>query len=92
MNKVTIKNLYPLPWVNDLIDHFQGTRYFSKVDLCTSYHQIHISDDVPKTTFRTCYGHYELLVMPFGLTNYKEKVKSSAKITQIRITFCLLPL
>ena len=70
LNKVTIKNSYPLPRAADIIDRLQGARYFTKLDLCTGYHQICISeDDVPKTAFRTRYGHYEFLFMPFGLTN-----------------------
>ena len=70
LNKVTINNSYPLRQTNDLIDCLQGARYFPKLDLCMGYHQSHISNkDVPKTEFRTCYGHYEFLVIPFGLTN-----------------------
>ncbi|GJU29974.1 putative reverse transcriptase domain-containing protein [Tanacetum coccineum] len=69
MEKLTVKNRYPLPRIDDLFDQLQGSSVYSKIDLRSSYHQLKVrEEDIPKTAFRTCYGHYEFQVMPFGLT------------------------
>ncbi|GJX91119.1 putative reverse transcriptase domain-containing protein [Tanacetum coccineum] len=70
LNKLTVKNRYPLPIIDDLFDQLQGSSVYSNIDLRSGYHQLRFHDeDIQKTAFRTRYGHHEFQVMPFGLTN-----------------------
>ena len=70
LNRVTIKNRYPLPRIDDLFDQMRGARVYYKIDLRTGYHQLRVREtEIPKTAFRTRYGHFEFTVMPFRLTN-----------------------
>ncbi|GJQ92310.1 putative reverse transcriptase domain-containing protein [Tanacetum coccineum] len=70
LNKLTMKKQYPLPRIDNLFDQLQGSRVYSKIDLRSGYHQLSVrEEDIPKTTFKTRYSHYEFQVMLFGLTN-----------------------
>lgn len=70
LNRVTIRNQYPLPHTNNIFDQMKGATIFSKIDLQTEYHQLRVNEeDISKTTFQTCFGHYDFVVVPFGLSN-----------------------
>ncbi|GJZ08045.1 putative reverse transcriptase domain-containing protein [Tanacetum coccineum] len=96
LNKLTVKNRYPLPRIDDLFDQLQGSSVYSKIDLRSGYHQLRVrEEDIPKTAFRTRYGHYEFQVYSFGLAGYYRRfiegfskiAKPMTKLTQKKVKF-----
>ncbi|GJX85447.1 putative reverse transcriptase domain-containing protein, partial [Tanacetum coccineum] len=89
LNKLTVKNRYPLPRIDDLFDQLQGLSVYSKINLRSGYHQLRVcEEDIPKTTFRTRYGHYEFQVMPFCLTNAPAGDKGEGAFQLLKQKLC----
>ncbi|GKA81936.1 putative reverse transcriptase domain-containing protein [Tanacetum coccineum] len=89
LNNPTVKNRYPLPRIENLFDQLQGSNVYSKIDLRSGYHQLRVREgDIPKTTFRTRYGHYEFQLMPFGLTNAPAGDKQEAAFQTLKNKLC----
>nr|GEX52704.1 retrovirus-related Pol polyprotein from transposon 17.6 [Tanacetum cinerariifolium] len=88
LNKLTVKNRYPLLRIDDLLDQLQGSSVYCKLDLRSGYHQLRVQkDDIPNTSFRIRYGHYEFQVMPFGLTNALAIAKLMTKLIEKSVKF-----
>ncbi|GJU40354.1 putative reverse transcriptase domain-containing protein [Tanacetum coccineum] len=86
LNKLTVKNRYPLPRIDDLFDQLQGSQFFSKIDLRSGYHQMRVHEDgIPKTAFRTRYGHFKFIVMPFDSRGACRTLKACDKCNGIHV-------